>query len=58
MALTVGTTPKANIWIWDLARETMTRLTLDEGTDNIDPLWTPDGKRIVYASSRENVQFR
>ena len=33
----------------------MTRLTFDEGTDNCDPLWTLDGKRIVYASSRENL---
>ena len=55
VALTVGATPKSNIWIWDIVRETMTRLTLDEGTDNAVPLWTPDGKRIVYASSRENV---
>ena len=53
VALTVGETPKFNIWVLDMVRETMTRLTLEEGTDNAVPLWTPDGKRIVYASSRE-----
>jgi eukaryotic-like serine/threonine-protein kinase len=57
VALTVGYPPKDHIWIWDRVRETMTHLTFDEGTDNVTPLWTPDGKRIVYISSRENVLF-
>jgi eukaryotic-like serine/threonine-protein kinase len=55
VALTVGANPRENIWIWDVARETRTRLTLDEGTDNSIPLWTTDGKRIVYTSSRQNA---
>jgi serine/threonine-protein kinase len=50
-------TQKHSIWIWDIARETMTRLTLNEDTDNTEPIWTLDGKRIVYTSSRENVFF-
>jgi Tol biopolymer transport system component len=54
VALEVMSTPKHSIWIWDVVRETMTRLTLDEGTYNMVPIWTPDGKRIVYSSSREN----
>jgi serine/threonine protein kinase/Tol biopolymer transport system component len=57
VALIVGATPKGHIWIWDVVRQTMTHLTLDEGADNAFPLWTPDGKRIVYASSRENISF-
>ena len=55
VALTVGQTPKQHIWIWDVVRGTKTRLTLDEGTDNVAPIWTPDGKRIVYTSSREDI---
>jgi eukaryotic-like serine/threonine-protein kinase len=55
VALTVGANPRQDIWIWDVARETRTRLTLDEGTDNSNPLWTTDGKRIVYTSSRQNT---
>jgi serine/threonine-protein kinase len=54
VALSIGPTPKYHIWIWDIVRGTKTRLTPDEFTDNLIPLWTLDGKRIVYASSREN----
>jgi len=40
-----------SIWIWDLIRETMTRLTPDAVYDAM-PLWTPNGQRIIFASSR------
>jgi len=40
-----------DIWIWDLARETLTRFTFD-ATPDILPVWTPDGHRIVFASQR------
>jgi hypothetical protein len=43
-----------NIWIWDIAHETMMRLTLDETSSDTIPLWTPDGERIVYSFNREN----
>jgi serine/threonine-protein kinase len=51
--LIVGITPKEHIWIWDVVRQAMTPLTFDEGTNDSFPLWTPDGKRIVYCSTRE-----
>jgi Tol biopolymer transport system component len=35
------------IWIYDLNRETLTRLTFD-GRSNLDSVWTPDGKRVTY----------
>jgi serine/threonine-protein kinase len=38
-------------WIWDFARETLTRLTFDVGWDEY-ALWTPDGRRIVFSSPR------
>ena len=41
-----------DIWIWDLVRETLTQLTFDEADDNY-PLWTPDGARVLFTSSRE-----
>jgi eukaryotic-like serine/threonine-protein kinase len=37
----------SQIWLYDLDRETLTRLTF-EGGASIDPVWTPDGKRIVF----------
>jgi eukaryotic-like serine/threonine-protein kinase len=40
----------SQIWIYDLARDTLTRLTF-EGTSNINPVWTPDGKRITFDST-------
>jgi serine/threonine protein kinase len=55
VALTVGSSPKGRIWIWDVDLENMTPLTLDKGIDNLTALWTLDGKRIVYTSSREDV---
>jgi eukaryotic-like serine/threonine-protein kinase len=36
---------RGDVWIWDLAREAVTRLTFDGGEW---PLWTLDGRRIVY----------
>jgi Tol biopolymer transport system component len=50
VALTVNTGSKSDIYIWDLVRETKTRLTFDEGSEY--PLWTLDGKRIAFSSSR------
>jgi serine/threonine-protein kinase len=40
-----------DIWIWDLARQTLTPLNLDPGVD-MSPVWTPDSRRIVWTSSR------
>jgi serine/threonine protein kinase/Tol biopolymer transport system component len=43
-----------DIWIYDLNRDTLTRLTF-EGR-NILPSWTPDGKRVVYSSDKNGTQ--
>jgi len=51
VALVVNPGSTADIWIWDLVRKTMTRLTFDEAADSF-PLWTPDGKRLAFFSSR------
>ena len=42
----------ADIWIYDLTRDTLTRLTFDDANDG-RPLWTPDGIRVVFQSSRD-----
>ena len=40
----------SQIWLYDLSRDTLSRLTF-EGGANVDPLWTPDGKRVVFKGS-------
>ena len=41
-----------DIWVHDLSRGTQARLTFDAGEDRF-PVWTPDGERIAFSSSRE-----
>ncbi|MEP6995811.1 MAG: protein kinase, partial [Acidobacteriota bacterium] len=45
--------PTWNIWVHNIDRGTLARLTFEN--DNRDPLWTPDGKRIVYTSLRNGL---
>jgi Tol biopolymer transport system component len=42
-------TPNCDLWVFDRARRTLTRLTVEN--DNHDGLWTPDGKRVTFLSS-------
>ena len=42
------------LWLYDLARDTLTRFTF-EGTRNQNPVWTPDGKRIAFFSNKEVI---
>jgi Tol biopolymer transport system component len=42
---------RADIWIRDLARGASSRFTFDPATD-VQPLWSPDGKTIVFSSDR------
>ncbi|HET9368745.1 MAG TPA: protein kinase, partial [Vicinamibacterales bacterium] len=44
----------ADIWIHEIARGTLARLTTDPAAD-YKPAWTPDGRRIVFASTRDNA---
>src|SRR5262249_222831 len=39
------------IWLLDLARGTTSRITSETFSDFL-PLWSPDGKQIVFASNR------
>ncbi len=52
VALSIETAGNTDIWVRDLVRKTMMRLTFDNARDDA-PIWTPDGKRIAFASTRE-----
>ncbi len=41
-----------DIWVWDLARETLTRVSTDPDLDQT-PEWMPDGRSLVFTSSSE-----
>ena len=40
-----------DVWIYDFARANRSRLTNHPAQD-IKPLWTPDGQRIIFTSMR------
>jgi hypothetical protein len=40
-----------DIWIWDLARETLTRLTLGPTFEQYG-VWTHDGRAVIFSSSQ------
>jgi Tol biopolymer transport system component len=44
-----------DIWLLDVARGVLSRFTSDPGTEG-DPIWSPDGRRLVFASSRNGPQ--
>lgn len=43
-----------NVWVYDIARNTLTRLTFEGANHN--PIWTPDGKRVTFGSERAGPQ--
>jgi serine/threonine-protein kinase len=40
---------QVDIWVLDIARETLTRMTFTPDTDQY-PAWTPDGRSLLFAS--------
>jgi Tol biopolymer transport system component len=50
VAVTVAE-PETDIWVFDVTRGTSIRVTSDNG--NLWSIWTPDGSRLVYSSTRD-----
>ncbi len=46
-----GSQGNVDIWVLDVAHGNSRRLTFDPAREN-NPVWTPDGKQIVFASDR------
>jgi eukaryotic-like serine/threonine-protein kinase len=41
-----------DIWIWDVVRATLARLTATPETE-LSPLWSPDGRFVLFQSTRQ-----
>lgn len=46
-----------DIWVFDVAREVQTRLTFGP-VENDSPIWSPDGKWIIYTAIESNVHSK
>jgi serine/threonine-protein kinase len=52
VVLSFGRDQRPDLWMWDLARATLTRAVIDEAGGTI-PLWTPDNRRLIFSSNRD-----
>jgi Tol biopolymer transport system component len=51
VALELADGKQTHVWIYDLARDVVTRVTFDAASEE-RPTWTPDGRRIVFTTNR------
>src|SRR5439155_6029122 len=51
LAMDISEGSQTDIWIYEWAKDTLTRLTFDTA-DDVRPVWTPDGRRITFGSRR------
>ncbi len=51
LALVISDGKQTDIWVYQWAGDTLTQLTFDPAVENL-PVWTPDGRRIVFSSDR------
>jgi len=47
--------PRQDIWIYESQRDTWTKLT--SGGINVAPIWSPDGKYIVFGSTGSGIMW-
>ena len=51
IAVPTGEIGGSDIWVYDLKRGAESRLTVN-ASDNFNPVWSPDGKNVMYSSWR------
>ncbi len=54
VGVTSDSDDQEDIWILELERDTLTRLTFDEARDST-PIWSPDGEWITFNSDRHDA---
>ena len=47
-----------NIWVVDLARGLRTRVTFDQSISDENPIWSPDGRFLIFAVHRHGAQAK
>jgi len=53
LAFDINDGRQSDVWLYEWERDTLSRLTFDPAAAGW-PLWTPDGQRIAFASSRSD----
>ena len=54
LSLTVLKDGNFDIWVYDIERHVMTRLTFGEESDT-EQIWSPDGSELIFGSQRGNT---
>ncbi|MEK6322705.1 MAG: protein kinase [Acidobacteriota bacterium] len=54
MQTSVGSRDSSDIWVYEIARGFPTRFTFNPASERA-PLWSPDGSRIVFGSTRKGI---
>jgi Tol biopolymer transport system component len=54
LAMDIADGASIDVWVYEWARDALSRLTFDGA--NTRPVWTPDGRRIVFGSMRGDKQ--
>ena len=47
----------SDIWVYEIARGTLRRLTFSPGLDTT-PIWTPDGRRVTFNGVRQPARWK
>ena len=55
LAVSIFSTSELGIWIYDLTRQTLTRLT-PSGLESMWLRWTPDGQKVVFDSLQSGIR--
>ena len=56
LAVDISDKQQTDVWVYEWARDTLTRLTFDPAHSE-KPVWTPDGHRIVFRSQRNGGTY-
>ena len=55
MAVSVIGEENLDVWVWDVARGGLSRITTDPADDGPDPAWTPDSEKVVFQSDQNGA---